>query len=161
MLRRARSTSPSYLPETSSRNTRMKTVSCCRRFLRGWVLMMWIPFTGGAPGTGECAAHRRHDVAHAVRAAWNCNMLPLGGKPGSFRGINSEVGARAPKRSWYNGSVSNSLARHTQHEFMWSFVTKYRPQLSHHTRRAPYITLPPTILGTPAGTTTNVAHQVS
>ena len=61
-------------------------------------------------------------------------MLPLGGRPGSFRGVNAEIGAKAPKRVWYNGSVSNSLARQTQHEFMWNFVSKYRAQLSHHTR---------------------------
>ena len=88
----------------------------------------------GVRAADECPPHRKADVARVVRAAWRCDMLPLGGRPGSFKGVNAEIGALAPKRAWQNGSVSNSLARQTQHEFMWSFVAKYRSQLSHHTR---------------------------
>lgn len=74
----------------------------------GWPLLAAM---AAATPPRECAPQRRAELARAVRVAWECDWLPLGGTPGSFKGVNQEIGARAPKRSWQNGTVSNSIAR--------------------------------------------------
>lgn len=74
-------------------------------------LLPQVSAAADAAAPSECSSSQQVRLARAVRAAWRCHLLPLGGPPGSFKGVNEKVGAGAPKRDWRNGSVSNSLAR--------------------------------------------------
>ena len=72
---------------------------------------------------------RTAHLAHLLRVGVQRGLLPVSQPPGSFAGLNSALRPRVPKRSWQRGTTSNSLSRHTQHQFMWRFVDSHGPRL--------------------------------
>ena len=76
----------------------------------------------------ERLLHSQHFV-HLLRVGLARKLLPVSNPPGSFRGLNMQLGDKTPKRSWPRGSRSNSLSRQTQHMFMYQVVDSHGPRL--------------------------------
>lgn len=69
---------------------------------------------------------------HFVKLLWagfQRGLLPVGGTPGTFSGLNHYLKPHVPKKVWKRGKQSNSISRHTQHAFMWSFVDSHGPRM--------------------------------